>query len=89
MLPNERVRAFEDRQAEIDDLASDLRRKSRKAWKKPASFALSITGAAWTFITGNPLGALLAGGASVIGLDSESKTANSYSYIFNANKKFY
>jgi hypothetical protein len=46
--------------AEIDDLAGDLRRRSRKAWGQPASFALSIAGAAWTGISGDPLGALLA-----------------------------
>lgn len=87
MSPEERAPAFVDRQAEIDDLASGLRNRSSKAWKKPTAFALSIAGAAWTF-TSDPLAALLAGGAAALGLGSENQTASAYSYIFNAGRKF-
>lgn len=88
LSPEEKSKAFEERQTEIDDLASDLRRRSRKAWKQPASFALSMVGAAWTLTTGDPLGALLAGGATLLGLGTEDKTASAYSYIFDARAAF-
>lgn len=88
LSPEEKSTAFEERQTEIDDLASDLRRRSRKAWKQPASFALSMVGAAWTLTTGDPLGALLAGGTTLLGLGTEDKTASAYSYIFDARAAF-
>lgn len=44
----ERDSAFRDRQAELDDLANDLKRTARSAWKRPASFALGLAGASWT-----------------------------------------
>jgi len=81
----ERAEAFEDRQAEIDDLAAGLRGRSRRAWGQPASFALSIAGATWTAVSGDPLGALLAGGSALVGLAAgEKKEANAYSYLFSA-----
>jgi hypothetical protein len=90
LSPADRVEAFEDRQAEIDELAGDLRRRSRKAWGQPASFALSIAGAAWTGISGDPLGALLAGGAALVGLASgEKNEASAYSYLFSARQGLY
>lgn len=45
MMPEaERVAAFEARQEEIDDIASDIRKASRSAWKTPSSFALGVAG---------------------------------------------
>ncbi|MGH7388104.1 MAG: hypothetical protein ACREM3_01410 [Candidatus Rokuibacteriota bacterium] len=87
LTPAERAQAFDDRQAEIDDLAADLRRRSRRAWGQPASFALSIAGATWTAVSGDPLGALLAGGAALAGLASGGTTdAHAYSYLFSARQ---
>jgi hypothetical protein len=85
----EREAAFTDRQAEIEDLASDLRRKARKAWRQPASFALGLAGAAWTYSTGNPIGALLAAGALVArGLSGKEKEAGAFSYLFTAHEQY-
>jgi hypothetical protein len=44
----EREKAFRDRQAELRDRAAALKAHSRKAWKRPATFALGAAGAAWT-----------------------------------------
>ena len=85
----ERIRAYEDRQAELDDLAQDLKQTSRKAWKQPATFGLTMTGAAWTLATGDPIGALLsAGGALLGGVSSPPREAGAYSYIFRAQRRY-
>jgi hypothetical protein len=86
MPPEARTVAFEERQAGIDDLAADLRKMSRRAWKKPASFALSMLGASWTVIMGNPIGAILAGAGSVINTLGAKGTVDTgaYSYLFSA-----
>jgi hypothetical protein len=85
---DERIRAFDDRQAELDDLASDLRRISRSAWKRPATFALALTGAAWTYVHGVDLiGALLGGGAAFTGLQN-SDQRSAFSYLFRARDRF-
>lgn len=56
----ERNLKFQIRQDELTDLVNDLRKKSRKAWKKPASFALILAGAVWTVNTGDIIGGALA-----------------------------
>jgi hypothetical protein len=90
MPPETRQVAFEERQAEIDELAASLRRVSRRAWKKPASFALSILGATWTVIMGNPIGALLAGAGSVLNTFGGKGTVDTgaYSYLFSARNRY-
>ena len=45
MGQEERELTFDLRQEKLNDIASDLR-KTSKAWKKPASFALTVAGAA-------------------------------------------
>jgi hypothetical protein len=65
ITPEERDIAFQQRQAELDEIAQDLRRRGRNAWKRPAAFALTLTGAAWIFKTGDPLGAALAAGGAL------------------------
>ena len=89
LAPRRRETAFNDRQEEIRDLAADLKRKSRKAWKKPASFALSIAGATWTLHSGDPIGALLAAGAAAAGALSDDKPeVSAYSYLFAASERY-
>ena len=85
-LPSdERATAMDDRQEELADLANALRKMSRKAWKLPASFALSGAGAVWTAASGNPLGALLALGALATGLEKGGKAeAGAFSFLFSA-----
>src|SRR5207247_10594317 len=90
-LPSrERDRAFRDRQEQIRDLANDLKRTGWKAWRKPASFGLTIAGAAWTLKTGDPLGALLATLGTIAGaIGEESKQVTAYSYLFSARNRWY
>ena len=89
MPEQERTQAFSDRQAELDDLAQDLKTASRKAWKQPATFGLTISGAAWTLATGDPIGALLGAGGSLLSASSSSLEAGAYSYIFRAHRRLY
>lgn len=90
LLPeSDRQRAFEDRQAELDELAQQLRSVARKAWRKPASFAMSMAGAAWSVVTGNPVGAAFgAGGAIISALAGQPNEAGAYSYIFRAQQTY-
>jgi hypothetical protein len=85
-LPGEQRReAFDDRQEELDELARDLKRTSRQAWKRPAAFALTLAGASWTAVTGDPIGALLGAGAGAVGAASGGGSeAGAYSYLFRA-----
>jgi hypothetical protein len=87
MPQEERVAAQEDRIAEIAELANKIRGVSRRAWKRPASFALTGLGAAWTVSTGDPIGALLGLGASLLGAgEPESQETGAFSYLFRATK---
>ena len=89
MPEHERVRAFADRQAELDDLASDLRKIARSSWRKPISFCLALAGAYWTYQTHDPIGALLAGGAVLAaGIDKPANEAGAFSYLFAAHRQF-
>jgi hypothetical protein len=89
MSEAERELAFAERQVEIEDLASDLRRKARKAWRQPASFALGLAGAAWTLSTGNPIGALLAAGTlAARGVGSKANEVDAFSYLFAAHEQY-
>ena len=89
MPPEDRTSAFADRQAELDDLASDLRRRARSAWKLPASFALGLAGAGWTLASGNPIGALLSAGALLLkGPGSPANEGGAFSYLFAAHERY-
>jgi hypothetical protein len=89
MDARERDDAFAVRQAELDDMASDLRNRSRKAWRKPASFGLGLAGAAVSLAHGNPVGAALSVGAGIVGYQSANpKPTGAYSYLFNAQRRF-
>jgi hypothetical protein len=86
--PEERGRAFSDRQEELNDLANDLRRKARSAWRQPVSFLLGLAGACWTAVT-NPLGGLLGGGALIVrGPGTHANEAGAFSYVFAAHHRF-
>ena len=89
-LPEEqRQEAFEDRQEELDERARDLKRTSRQAWKRPAGFALTLAGASWTAVTGDPIGALLGAGAGALAATSGGGSeAGAYSYLFRAVESY-
>lgn len=89
MPDDERIVAMEERQKEILEIASDLRKASWHAWKRPAFFALSIAGAAWSISHGDPIGTLLGlGGAIVSAPERQSTETGAYSFIFRATDQF-
>lgn len=88
MNEEERSLKFELRQEKLNDLANDLRAKSRKAWKKPASFALTLAGAAWTIKTGDIIGGALAASGGLLGWEKDSKDVGAFSYLFKANNNW-
>jgi hypothetical protein len=75
-------------QAELDDIAQDLKNRATKTWKKPASFALMLSGVAVALATGHPLAAALSVGAVVTGYQAAAKRdAGAYSYLFRAHDR--
>jgi hypothetical protein len=85
----ERKTAFALRQAELDDIAQDLKGRATKTWKKPASFALTLSGAALALANGHPLAAALTVGAAVTGYQAAAKRdAGAYSYLFRAHDRY-
>jgi hypothetical protein len=88
MSEEEQKEAFELRQAELDDLANDLRKRARKAWKKPASFALTLAGAAFSLISAPIAAALGVAGAVADYGESDGVSFGPYSYLFSAKNRF-
>lgn len=89
MPEGERKTAFDARQTELDEIASDLRKKARQAWKRPASFGLTLAGAAITAAAGHPIAAALAIGAAALRYEGAQLTdVGVYSYLFNAQTRF-
>jgi len=89
MSDTERVDAFDLRQSELDDLSADLRKKARKAWKKPAALAFSLTGAAVSLAAGHPLAAALSLSSAALGYTPASKPEmGAYSYLFRASERY-
>lgn len=86
----ERRIAFDLRQSELNDIASDLRNRSRKAWKKPSSFALTLVGSALSVASGGAaaVGGFLRALAAGVGYEESKPTMGAYSYLFNAAGRF-
>jgi len=88
MPEEERRVAFELRQAELDEIANDLRKRARKAWRKPSSFALTLAGSALSVVT-SPIASLLRIAGSMAGYEKPSAAdAGPYSYLFTAGNRF-
>ena len=88
MPEQEQEIAFELRQAELDDLANDLRKRARQAWKKPSSFALTLAGSAISALA-EPLTAVLSLAGKAAGHERHSPIEPGvYSYLFRAHKRF-
>ena len=85
----DRTRALEDRRAELQDEARDLRRRALENWrsgKDIAGFGLGLTGAAWALASGDPEpAALTALGAGLRMLPSKA-SGSAYSYLFRARR---
>lgn len=89
MPDGERDGAFSDRQAELDEYASQLKTTSRKAWRKPATIGLGLAGAAWGTVTGDPISALLAiGGIALSELGIAEDQTDAYSYLISIRDTF-
>jgi hypothetical protein len=89
---SERKRAFADRQAELTTDAFDLLTRARKAWKSPkdvATFALGISGAAWSLASYNPVPALLTVASAGLGMAPDKSQACAFSYLFQAKRDLY
>ena len=90
MPPEERQSVLEQRQEELDAAASALRKLNRMAWKKPISFGISLAGAAWTYHSGNPIGAAITGAGALVGMLPDKRDEGSvYSYILSAGRSLY
>ena len=88
MPEDEQEVALDLRQAQLSDLASDLRNRSRKAWKKPSSFALTLAGSAISALTA-PVATVLGLTGSWIGHEDHSEINDgAYSYLFRAQRQF-
>jgi hypothetical protein len=86
----DRVRAFADRQAELTEEAHSLVHRAKEAWKSPkdvATFALGISGAAWSFAAHTPLPALLTLAGTGLGMLPGKEEGCAYSYLFKAKQE--
>ena len=89
MTDMERADAYDLRQSELHDLSADLTKKARKAWKKPAALALSLTGAAVSLAAGHPLAAALSLSSAALGYAQASQPEmGAYSYLFRVSGRY-
>jgi hypothetical protein len=83
MSPSDYQTALREREEQIADEAADLDRRSRQAFgRKATATVLSLAGAAWTAIHGDPIGALLAAATAAAGLHGNEPAVTAYSYLF-------
>ena len=89
MPAEERQATFELRQEELDQAAREIKNTNRKAWRKWASFAISLGGVAWNLHAGNVIGAAILGASAIATMPSSipnSSEAGVYSYLFSARR---
>ena len=88
MSDEERELTFEIRQDELNDIANDLRKRARKSWKKPASFALSLAGSVLSALT-SPIVEVIRAAGSLAGHERrDDPTTGAYSYLFRAQSRW-
>jgi hypothetical protein len=89
LLPAEDQRAaFADRQAELDDYASDMKRAARTAWRKQGTVAVGLAGAAWT-MTGDPIAGQFTACGALIPNPKEVQTEHgAFSYLLSAQERY-
>ena len=89
LIPSdERAVKFEQRQEELENRSSTLRRIYQGSWKKPITFGIGLTGAALTYDSDPIVAALSTIGAIVGMVPDESKEVDIYSYLFSAKQRF-
>ena len=85
---DERAVKFEQRQEELEDRSSTLRRIYQGSWKKPITFGIGLTGAALTYHS-DPIVAVLSTIGAIVGVvPDKSKEVDVYSYLFSAKQRF-
>ena len=88
MSAEEQDLTFEIRQAELDDLANDLRIRARKAWRKPASFALSLAGSVISVLK-SPIAEAIKFLERLTSDERPNESgAGAYSYLFRAHGRW-
>lgn len=91
----EREEELDARRAEIQELANGLKSNGRKAWRRPAGFAIGMAGAFWKFLPTDASGAhdfvgpLLTAAGLAVGYKGKDKVnTGAYSYLFQASSQF-
>ena len=74
--------------AEMNDLASGLRNRARKAWKKPSSSALTLAGSAVSALTAPAAAALTLASTLIRNEEHSEISTGAYSYLFRAHSRF-
>jgi hypothetical protein len=85
----DRARALHDRQAELQEQASDLRKRALTAWKSPTDvtgFGLGLAGAAWSVAAHNPVPAALGILGAGLKMLPSGADGSVYSYLFRASR---
>ncbi|HEV7163516.1 MAG TPA: hypothetical protein VGN25_09695 [Solirubrobacteraceae bacterium] len=85
----DRARALKDRQAELQEQASDLRKHALAAWKSPkdvTGFGLGLAGAAWSVAAHNPVPAALGILGAGLTMLPSGADGSVYSYLFRASR---
>ena len=85
----DRARALQDRQAELQEQASDLRKRALAAWKSPkdvTGFGLGLAGAAWSVAAHNPVPAALGILGAGLKMLPSGADGSVYSYLFRASR---
>ncbi|MDE0469239.1 MAG: hypothetical protein OYL97_19475 [Candidatus Poribacteria bacterium] len=86
---DEREVKFKQRQEEVEERSSTLRKTYQGSWKKPITFGISLTGAVWAYQSGDPIASALSASAAVVGtLPDESNEIDVYSYLISAKERF-
>lgn len=88
----DRLRLLEDRRAELQEAANDLKQRSWKAFRQPKNvggFGLGLVGAGIGLATGGvPAAAAAAVGAQLVRLLPDRAPESVYSYLFAARRQF-
>ena len=81
----QRDEALLDRREALADAADDLRRLTRKSWRRPLpTFGLGLAGSAVTLASGNSIGAGITVASALLGLRWQAEPGSAYTYLFQA-----
>ena len=85
---DERKVKFEQRQEQLEDLSSGLRKVYSGSWKKEITFGIGLTTAALTYQSDPIVAVLLAVNAIVGMVPDKSQEVDVYSYLFSTKQRF-